>query len=62
MDPIEELQVTAERVERFKAMYDDARRDLREKVAQARADGHDHEEIERAIARAQDSFRRFARL
>ena len=57
-----ELQTTAERVERFREIHDDAVKDLREKVAAARAAGHDHEEIDHAIRRARDSVKRFSRL
>jgi hypothetical protein len=56
------LETTAERVERFRLIHEDAVRDLREMIAQARAAGHGHEEIERAIRRARDSTRRFGRL
>lgn len=61
-DQIAELQTTAERVERFRMVHEDAVRDLREKIAQARAAGCDHDEIDQAIRRARDSVRRFDRL
>lgn len=61
-DPMTELQTTAERVERFRAIHDDAVRDLRSKVAEARAAGYGHEEIDLAIRRARESVRRFSRL
>ena len=57
-----ELQTTAERVERFREIHDDAVKDLRDKVAEARAAGHDHEAIDHAIRRARDSVKRFSRL
>jgi hypothetical protein len=59
---IADLQITAERVERFRMVHEDAVRDLREKIAQARAAGHDHEEIDLAIRRARESVGRFTRL
>ena len=62
LDQIDELQTTAERVERFRLMHEDAVRDLRDKIAQARAAGYDHDEIDHAIQRARDSVRRFTRL
>ena len=61
-DSLTELQLTAERVERFREIHDDAVRDLRAKVAQARADGHDHDEIDQSIRRARESVKRFSRL
>lgn len=61
-DQIAELQTTAERVERFRMVHEDAVRDLREKIAQARAAGCNHDEIDQAIRRARDSVRRFDRL
>ena len=61
-DQIQELQVTAERVERFRLMHEDAVRDLRDKIAAARACGWDHDEIDNAIRRARDSVGRFSRL
>lgn len=61
-DQIAELQTTAERVERFRMVHEDAVRDLRDKIAQARAAGCDHDEIDQAIRRARDSVRRFDRL
>jgi uncharacterized protein (UPF0335 family) len=62
LDQIDELQTTAERVERFRLMHEDAVRDLRDKIAQARAAGYDHDAIDTAIQRARDSVRRFSRL
>jgi uncharacterized protein (UPF0335 family) len=62
LDQLDELQTTAERVERFRLMHEDAVRDLRDKIAKARAAGHDHDEIDTAIQRARDSVRRFSRL
>ena len=59
---LEELQITAERVERFRAIHEDAVRDLRDKIAAARAAGVDHDEIDRTIRRARDSVRRFNRM
>jgi hypothetical protein len=61
-DLILELQTTAERVERFRAIHEDAVRDLRDKIAEARAAGCDHVEIEKAIRRARQSAGRFTRL
>lgn len=61
-DLIETLVTTAERVERFRLVHEDAVRDLRDMIAQARAAGYDHDEIDRAIRRARDSVRRFGRL
>jgi uncharacterized protein (UPF0335 family) len=61
-DAISELQTTAERVERFREIHDDAVRDLRAKVADARAVGYDHTEIDQAIRRARESVKRFGRL
>jgi len=43
-------------------MHEDAVRDLRDKIASARACGWDHDEIDRAIRRARDSVGRFSRL
>ena len=57
-----DLQTTAERVERFRMIYEDAVRDLREQVADARSKGYEHDEIDLAIRRARDSVKRFARL
>ena len=62
LDQIDELQTTAERVERFRLMHEDAVRDLRDKIAQARSAGYDHDEIDNAIQRARNSVRRFSRL
>ena len=61
-DLLTELQTTAERVERFREIHDDAVKDLRAKVADARAAGYDHDEIDQAIRRARESVRRFGRL
>ncbi|HWT95555.1 MAG TPA: hypothetical protein VN238_21335 [Solirubrobacteraceae bacterium] len=61
-DQIAELQTTAERVERFRMVHEDAVRDLRDKIAQARAAGCDHDEIDQAIRRARQSVQRFGRL
>ncbi len=61
-EPIDELQITAERVERFRLMHEDAVRDLRQKVGQARAEGCAHADIDQAIRRARDSVGRFSRL
>ena len=62
LDLLDELQITAERVERFRLMHEDAVRDLRAMAARARADGYDHTEIDQAIRRARDSVGRFTRL
>jgi hypothetical protein len=62
LDQIDELRITAERVERFRLMHEDAVRDLREKIAGARAAGWGHDEIDTAIRRARDSVGRFTRL
>ena len=62
MDQLTELETTAERVERFRMVHEDAVRDLREKIAQARSEGYDHDEIDQAIRRARDSVKRFGRL
>ena len=59
---LEELQITAERVERFRAIHEDAVRDLRQKIADARAEGYDHDEIDERIREARDSVRRFTRM
>ena len=56
------LETTAERVERFRLVHEDAVRDLRQMIAQARASGYDHDAIDHAIRRARDSVRRFGRL
>ena len=61
-DLIKTLETTAERVERFRLVHADSVRDLRELIAQARAAGHDHDEIDLAIRRARDSVKRFGRL
>ena len=62
MDLLDELQITAERVERFRLMHEDAVRDLRAMAAKARAEGYDHGDIDHAIRRARDSVGRFSRL
>ena len=59
---LDELQTTAERVERFRAIHEDAVRDLRQKIADARAAGYDHDEIDGRIREARDSVRRFQRM
>ena len=61
-ETLDELQITAERVERFRAIHEDAVRDLREKIAEARAAGYDHDEIDDRIREARDSVRRFTRM
>jgi uncharacterized protein (UPF0335 family) len=61
-DPIQDIQTTAERVERFRLMHEDAVRDLRDHIAQARAAGYDHDEIDHAVRRARESVKRFSRL
>ena len=61
-DLLDDLRTTAERVERFRLMHEDAVRDLRQKVAQARAEGLPHADIDQAIRRARDSVGRFTRL
>ena len=61
-DMLDELEVTAERVERFRAIHEDAVRDLKQKIADARAAGYDHDDIDSRIRRARDSVRRFARM
>jgi uncharacterized protein (UPF0335 family) len=61
-EQLTELQTTAERVERFREIHDDAVKDLRDKVAKARAAGHDHEAIDHAIRRARSSVKRFSRM
>jgi hypothetical protein len=62
MDPLTELETTAERVERFRLVHEDAVRDLRETIARARAEGYGHDEIDHAIRRARGSVGRFNRL
>lgn len=59
---LDELEITAERVERFRAIHEDAVRDLKQKIADARAAGHEHDDIDHRIRRARDSVRRFARM
>ena len=61
-ETISDLQTTAERVERLRMIHEDALRDLRDQVADARAKGYEHDEIDQAIRRARDSVKRFARL
>ncbi|HEV3002769.1 MAG TPA: hypothetical protein VGW75_18675 [Solirubrobacteraceae bacterium] len=61
-DTLDELQITAERVERFRAIHQDAVVDLRQKIAAARAAGYDHEQIDSRIRDARDAVRRFARV
>jgi len=61
-ETLDELQITAERVERFRAIHEDAVRDLRQKIAEARAAGYDHDEIDDRIREARDSVRRFTRM
>ncbi len=61
-DMLDELQTTAERVERFRANHEDAVRDLRRKIADARAAGCDHDEIDERIREARESVRRFTRM
>ena len=62
LDMLDELRVTAERVERFRLMHEDAVRDLRTMAAKARAEGFSHADIDHAIRRARDSVGRFNRL
>ena len=61
-DMLDELQTTAERVERFRAIHEDAVVDLRQKIADARAAGYDHDEIDSRIREARESVRRFTRM
>ena len=61
-DVLDDLQTTAERVERFRAIHEDAVRDLRQKIADARASGYDLDEIDGRIREARESVRRFARM
>ena len=61
-DLLDELQITAERVERFRLMHEDAVRDLREIAAKARSEGYSHADIDHALRRARDSVGRFSRL
>ena len=61
-DMLDELQITAERVERFRAIHEDAVVDLRQKIADARAAGFDHDEIDSRLREARDSVRRFDRM
>jgi hypothetical protein len=62
LDMLDELEITAERVERFRAIHEDAVRDLKQKIAAARAAGYEHDDIDGRIRRARDSVRRFARM
>jgi uncharacterized protein (UPF0335 family) len=62
MDDLDELRITAERVERFRAIHDEAVRDLRDMVARARSAGYEHDEIDHAIRRARESVKRFNRM
>ena len=61
-ETLNELQTTAERVERFRAIHEDAVRDLKQKIADARASGYDHDEIDSRIRQARESVRRFNRM
>ena len=61
-DLLATLETTAERVERFRLIHEDAVRDLRELIAQARTAGYEHDEIDHAIRRARESVKRFGRL
>ncbi len=61
-DLLDELQTTAERVERFRMVHEDAVRDLRDHIARARAAGYAHADIDEAIRRARQSVGRFSRL
>jgi hypothetical protein len=61
-DMLDDLQTTAERVERFRAIHEDAVRDLKQKIADARASGYSHDEIDGRIREARESVRRFARM
>jgi uncharacterized protein (UPF0335 family) len=61
-DMMDELQTTAERVERFRAIHEDAVRDLRDKIADARSAGYGHEQIDGRIRDARESVRRFQRM
>ena len=62
MDLLDELRITAERVERFRLMHEDAVRDLRAMAAKARADGYSHADIDQALRQARESVGRFSRL
>ena len=62
LDLLRELQITAERVERFRLMHEDAVRDLREMAGKVRAEGYGHTDIDQVIRRARDSVGRFSRL
>ncbi len=61
-DMLDELQITAERVERFRAIHEDAVTDLRNKITDARAAGYGNDEIDARIREARASLRRFARV
>ena len=61
-DLMTELEITAERVERFRLIHEDAVKDLRDKIADARAAGYEHDAIDHAIRRARGSVVRFSRL
>ena len=62
LDLLDELRITAERVERFRLMHEDAVRDLRAMAAKARGEGYSHADIDQALRRARDSVGRFSRL
>ena len=62
LDQLDELRITAERVERFRLMHEDAVRDLRAMAAKARAEGYSHADIDQALRQARDSVGRFSRL
>ena len=59
---LDELEITAERVERFRAIHEEAVRDLRQKIADARIAGFEHDDIDGRLRRARDSVRRFKRM
>ena len=61
-DLLDDLQTTAERVERFRAIHEEAVRDLKQKIADARAAGCSHDDIDSRIREARESVRRFARM
>jgi uncharacterized protein (UPF0335 family) len=62
LDLLDELRVTAERVERFRLMHEDAVRDLRGMAAKARGEGYSHADIDQALRQARESVGRFSRL
>ena len=62
MNLVDELRITAERVERFRLMHEDAVRDLRAMAAKARSEGYSHAEIDQALRQARESVGRFSRL